>query len=85
MPYYVYILLCAGGTFYTGYTKNVKERVRLHSAGNGARYTRMHPPREVVYTEECETRARAMCREKAIKKLSHHQKAVLVNLNEKER
>jgi putative endonuclease len=79
MPYYVYIILCQDGSFYTGYTKNLQERTRLHANGNGARYTRSHPPQKVVYTEQYESRSEAMRREKAIKKLNHQQKAQLID------
>jgi putative endonuclease len=79
MTYYVYIILCTGGSFYTGYTKNVDERARLHANGRGARYTKMHPPKKVVHVEQFESRAEAMRREKALKKLSHKQKEDLIN------
>ncbi len=78
MPYYVYIILCNGGSFYTGYTKNVDERARLHANGRGARYTKMHQPKKVVHVEQFESRAEAMRREKALKKLSHKQKEDLI-------
>jgi putative endonuclease len=78
MPYYVYIILCTGGSFYTGYTKNVDERARLHANGRGARYTKMHPPKKVVHVEQFESRAEAMRREKALKRLSHQQKEDLI-------
>lgn len=78
MPYYVYIILCMDGTFYTGYTKDVDERAKLHANGRGARYTKMHPPKKVAYVEQFSSRAEAMRREKAIKKLSHKQKVDLV-------
>ncbi len=81
MPYYVYILLCDDGSFYTGYTKNVAERAKLHINGKGARYTRSHKPREVAYVEEFSSRSEAMKREKSIKKLDHKQKEDLVNSN----
>jgi putative endonuclease len=77
MPYYVYIILCEGNSFYTGYTRNLNSRMRLHSKGKGARYTRMHRPKKVVHVEEFHSRAEAMKREKIIKKLSHHQKLKL--------
>jgi len=79
VPFYVYILLCRDGSFYTGYTKNLGERTRLHESGKGARYTRMHKPKRVAYVELFESRAKAMKREKAIKKLSHQQKLNLIN------
>ncbi|MCW4019501.1 MAG: GIY-YIG nuclease family protein [Candidatus Bathyarchaeota archaeon] len=79
MPYYVYILFCRGGTYYTGYTKNVQERALLHANGRGARYTKSHPPLKVAYVETFPTRSEAMRRERAIKKFSHQQKKELIN------
>jgi len=77
--YYVYILLCEGNTFYTGYTKSVKSRMRLHLTGKGARYTKMHRPQDLVYVEEFGSRSEAMRREKRIKKLNHSQKMGLAS------
>ena len=79
MPFYVYILLCEDGSFYTGYTKNIGERARLHNCGKGARYTKMHKPEKVAHVETFGSRAEAMKREKAIKRLSHQQKLELVD------
>jgi putative endonuclease len=79
MQFYVYILICVDGSFYTGYTKNLDERTKLHENGKGARYTRMHKPKRVAYVELFDSRTKAMKREKAIKKLSHQQKLNLIN------
>lgn len=79
MTYYVYIILCDDGSFYTGYTKDVNNRVKLHVNGQGARYTKMHKPKRISYVESYEQRTEAMKREKAIKKLNHNQKQELVN------
>jgi putative endonuclease len=79
MPFYVYILLCADGSFYTGYTKNIDARTRLHANGKGARYTRTHKPERVAYVELFDSRAEAMRREREIKRLSHQQKQNLIN------
>lgn len=79
MTYYVYVILCVDGSFYTGYTKNIDTRVKLHESGKGARYTKMHKPQKVAYLELFESRAQAMKREKQIKKLTHQQKLNLVN------
>src|SRR4030067_3233512 len=78
-PYYVYILLCENKSFYTGYTKSVKSRLRLHMNGKGARYTKMHRPHSLVYVEQLCSRSEAMKREKRIKKLSHKQKLRLLD------
>ena len=74
MSYYVYIIQCEGNSFYTGYTRNLNSRMRLHLNGKGARYTKMHRPEKVVYTEELGSIAEAMRREKQIKRLTHCQK-----------
>lgn len=81
MSYHVYIILCEDGSFYTGYTKNVDSRLRLHFNGKGARYTRMHKPKKLVYTERFSSRAQAMRRERSVKKMSRRQKVELVGSN----
>ena len=79
MQYYVYVLLCEDGSYYTGYAKDLDTRVEQHMRGVGARYTKMHKPKKVVYTEEFDTRREAVRRERKIKKLSHDEKRKLVN------
>lgn len=79
MPYYVYILLCKDGTYYTGHAKDVKHRVEQHKNGQGARYTRMHEPEKIVHVEKFNTRSEAMKREQEIKSLSHTKKQQLAN------
>jgi putative endonuclease len=79
MPYYVYIILCMDGTFYTGYTKNIDARVKLHTIGKGARYTKIHKPQKVAYFELFDSRAKAMRRERELKKMTHQQKLNLMN------
>ncbi len=79
MPYYVYILLCKDGSFYTGYAKDMKRRVEQHKKGQGARYTRIHEPEKTVYVEEFDSRSEAMKREQEIKSLNHSEKQRLIN------
>ena len=78
MPHYVYVILCEDGSFYTGYTKNLDSRMKLHARGRGARYTRMHRPKKLVYFEECASIREAMRREKKVKRMNHCQKLELV-------
>ncbi len=78
MAFYVYIMQCEDGTFYTGYTKDLHQRARQHADGKGAKYTRSHRPLEIGYVETFESRSDAMKREKQIKKLTHEQKAGLI-------
>ncbi len=79
VPFYVYLILCEDGSFYTGYSKNVKSRMRSHMNGKGARYTRIHKPSRLVYVEKFKSRVDAMRRERRIKTLNHHQKLQLAN------
>lgn len=79
MGNYTYILRCSDGTFYTGWTNNLDKRIQVHNAGNGAKYTKARRPVTLAYYEEFATKNEAMKREAQIKKLSHKQKAVLIN------
>jgi putative endonuclease len=83
MPFYVYILLCMDGSFYTGYTKDLNERTRQHEDGKGAKYTKTHRPQKVAYVELFNNRGSAMKRERAIKKLTHQQKQDLISSQSK--
>ncbi len=83
MTFYVYIIICRDGTFYTGSTKNVAKRAKLHLNGRGAKYTKSHPPKEVAYVESFTLRSEAMRRERTIKKLSHKQKQELIDSSKK--
>ena len=76
--HYVYVLECADGTLYTGYTTDVDRRVAEHDAGEGAKYTRGRTPVEVVLTEGFDSRAAAMRREHELKALSRRAKERLI-------
>ena len=68
--YFVYVLACADGTLYTGYTNDVEQRVRTHNAGKGAKYTRGRTPVEVVAQARFATKHEAMSAEFRFKRLS---------------
>lgn len=72
-----YILLCADGTLYTGWTNDIEKRLAAHNAGRGAKYTRGRRPVTLLYSEACATKSEAMSREAAIKKLSREEKIML--------
>ncbi len=78
--YYVYILECADGTYYTGRTTNIEERLRKHNGeiSGGAKYTRSRRPVNAVYTETYETVNDALKREYELKQLTHTQKELLI-------
>ena len=77
--HFVYILKCADGTFYTGWTTDVEKRVETHNSGNGAKYTRARRPVELVYVEEYDDKIEAQRRERAIKKLTRAKKEELID------
>lgn len=74
---YVYILSCADGTFYTGWTTHLERRVKVHNQGKGAKYTRSRLPVKLLYWEEYSDKGEALRREAAIKKLTRRQKEEL--------
>jgi putative endonuclease len=80
MPFWVYILECSNAvgenSYYTGYTNNLQRRVREHSTGRGARYTK-GKRLELKYCEIHPTQREAMRREIAIKRLSRAKKGQL--------
>ncbi len=75
---YTYILKCADGTFYCGWTNCLEKRVKAHNAGTGAKYTKPRRPVTLVYYEEFETKKEAMSREAAVKRMTRSQKEKLI-------
>ena len=78
MPAYTYILACADGTYYTGWTTDVEKRLAAHNSGTGARYTRGRGPVCLAYLEELPDKKAAQQREAAIKKMTRADKEQLV-------
>lgn len=76
--YYVYMLKCADGSLYTGYTNDLQKRVGVHNSGRGAKYTKSRLPVRLVYSEEHESKSSALKREAEIKKLTRAQKEKLI-------
>ena len=65
--WWVYILACADGSFYTGICRDVERRVARHSHGTAAAWTRKRRPVRLVFTEQHPTKSAARCRELEIK------------------
>lgn len=76
---YTYILKCADGTLYCGWTNDLEKRVKAHNDGKGAKYTRARLPVTLVYYEEFETSREAQSREVKIKQLTRAQKLELIS------
>lgn len=79
VAYYCYLVECANGAYYAGWTLDPLRRVRQHNAGKGARYTRQNAPVRLVYVELAPDRVSAMKRELQIKRLGHEGKQKLAN------
>ncbi len=78
MAFFCYLLECADGSYYTGWSLDPEKRTAIHNAGRGARYTRMHRPVRLVYMEEVPDRSSAQKREFIIKRMSHEKKYRMV-------
>lgn len=75
---YIYIVECADGTLYTGWTTDVARRVAAHNAGRGADYTRGRRPVRLVYWEEHDSRTSARRRELVLKRMKRARKLSLI-------
>ncbi len=76
--HYTYLVRCADGSYYCGYSTDPVARTETHNSGRGAKYTRARRPVALVYTECHVTKEAAMRREWAIKQMSHAEKALMV-------
>jgi len=76
--FYVYILECKDNSYYTGYTNNIENRLKLHNSGKGAKYTRDRRPLKLVWVKRYSYFKRAFMRELEIKKMSRKKKEALV-------
>ena len=78
--FFVYILECGDGMYYTGQTSRLPERILEHMHGNGGRYTRGRLPVRLCLVEQYESRGDAMRRERQIKKMTRRQKKELITV-----
>ena len=75
---YTYIVRCADGSLYTGWTTDLQQRLAMHNSGKGARYTRSRLPVEMVWSEEQPNQETARSREARIKQLTRKEKLQLI-------
>ncbi len=76
--FFVYMLQCADRTLYTGYTKDIKARVRLHNSGRGSKYVRARLPARLVYCKPYHYYKHAVKEELRIKSLLRSEKEALI-------
>jgi len=75
----VYILRCGDGSLYTGIAKDVQSRVKQHSEGRGATYTRCRLPVTLLYQENGFNRSGALIREAEIKAMPRSKKEEIIS------
>jgi putative endonuclease len=75
---FVYLIRCADGTLYCGWSTDPERRLRQHQSGTASRYTRRRRPVELVWSARCADRSEAMREEVRIKRLSRAEKLVLI-------
>ncbi|ERJ92919.1 GIY-YIG catalytic domain protein [Selenomonas sp. oral taxon 892 str. F0426] len=76
---YAYLLLCADGSLYAGWTNDLKKRLHAHNEGHGAKYTRSRRPVRLAYAEPFATKEEAQKREREFKKLRRAQRLALIH------
>jgi predicted GIY-YIG superfamily endonuclease len=74
----VYILTCGDGSYYTGITNDLPNRLKAHAAGTASKYTRSRLPVKIVCRERQKNKSQALRRELEIKKMTREQKALLI-------
>lgn len=79
MKWQVYIVKCSDGSYYTGITKDLSNRIKVHNLGKGAKYTKGRTPVNLVYKEDASSKSDSLKREIDIKKLTREEKEILIN------
>ena len=78
---YMYVVECRDGSYYTGYTTDVKKRLAVHNSGKGAKYTRARLPVELIYVEGFASKEEAMSAEALLKRKKRPQKERFLSEN----
>lgn len=76
--FYIYILKCSDGSYYTGHTDNFEKRIAQHKEGNGDGYVAARLPVEPVFVELFASRAEVLEAEFKIKRWTRKKKEVLI-------
>lgn len=75
----MYVLRCADGSLYTGYTTDVEARVAKHNAGEGAKYTASRRPVALEAAAGFDTKHEAMSAEYHFKQLTREEKLSIIS------
>lgn len=74
MAWFVYVIECESGAWYTGITNDLTRRFEQHAAGKGAKFMRMDKPRRIVAAKACADKSGALKSEAALKALERSAK-----------
>ena len=75
--WFIYIIECKDGLYYTGLTWNLENRIEQHSSGKGSKFTSKHGFKKLCYFEEFTNLDEARTREKQLKDFSRIKKESL--------
>ena len=78
---YMYVVECRDGSYYTGYTTDVKKRIAVHNSGKGAKYTRARLPVKLIYAQGFDSKEEAMSAEVLLKRKKRAQKERFLSEN----
>ena len=79
---YMYVLECRDGSYYTGYTTDVRRRLAVHNSGKGAKYTRARLPVKLIYAQGFASKEEAMSAEALLKRKKRPQKERFLSENQ---
>lgn len=78
--FHVYIVQCANGHYYTGYTNDLEARIKIHNSGRGAKSLRGKLPVTLVYSKEYKYYKNALHAERNLKKSTRREKEELIKI-----
>ena len=81
-PFWVYVVQCRDGTYYTGYTNDLESRLRLHNKSHGAKYLRGRGPVRLVYAKIYRYHKNAVRAEAYLKRQTREYKKELIKIYE---
>ena len=79
---FMYVVECRDGSYYTGYTTDIKKRVAVHNSGKGAKYTRARLPVKLIYAQGFASKEEAMSAEALLKRKKRPQKERFLSENQ---
>lgn len=80
--YFVYILECQDGSFYTGIAKDLEKRMQEHKTGKGSKYVRLKGFKKLLKFRECRDKSEALKLEYKIKKMPKFDKLKFLKKNQ---